>query len=175
MDFIAGTKNYAAEVRTLRRWLHQHPEPGFSEHKTAEFIAEFLTANDIPFRRTGETGLIAELQTGRTGSTVALRADIDALPIVEENEVSYKSQHQGFMHACGHDSHTAILMAAAKFIKDNLDQYNGKIRFLFQPAEESPPGGAISMIADNALDGVDFVYGLHCLVVLPPSVIGLRD
>lgn len=161
MDFLTKTKELNDEVIKLRRWLHQHPEPGFKEFKTSQFIKDYLTEHGIQYRDSYKTAVIAEIDTKREGKTVALRADMDALPILEANEVPYKSLNEGYMHACGHDSHTAILLATARFIKENIDQYNGKIRFLFQPAEESPPGGALPMIKDGALLGVDYVYGLH--------------
>jgi amidohydrolase len=162
MNFITNTEQLREEVRELRRWLHQHPEPGFEEFETSKFIRDYLSKHEIWFRECTETGVLAEIDTKRDGKTVAFRADIDALPIIEANDVSYKSKNEGYMHACGHDSHTAVLLATAKFIKENIEEYSGKIRFLFQPAEESPPGGAKPMIVDGALEGVDYVYGLHC-------------
>src|SRR6056297_343781 len=175
MDFIKKTSELKDEVIRLRRWLHQHPEPGFEETETSQFIKDYLQKHEIEFRSSYKTAVIAEIDTKREGKTVALRADIDALPIKEENDVSYKSQNEGYMHACGHDSHTAILLATARFIKENIDKYNGKIRFLFQPAEESPPGGAAPMIEDGALEGVDYVYGLHNNPEIDPGAISVID
>ncbi len=162
MEFLAKTMNLKEEVVNLRRWLHQHPEPGFEEYETSKFIKDFLEENNISYRECTKTGVLAEIDTKREGKTIALRADIDALPILEANDVPYKSKNEGYMHACGHDSHTAVLLATAKFIKENIDKYSGKVKFIFQPAEESPPGGAKPMIEDGVLCGVDYIYGLHC-------------
>src|SRR6056297_194042 len=111
MDFIQKTSKLKDEVIRLRRWLHQHPEPGFEEIETSKFIKDYLTEHDINFRSSYKTAVIAEIDTMREGHTVALRADIDALPVKEDNDVSYKSKNEGFMHACGNESHTAILLA----------------------------------------------------------------
>ena len=173
MDFIQHTSEYADLVRDFRRWFHRHPEAGFEEFETSNYIKAYLNKNNIPFQAVGATGVIAELDTGRPGKTIALRADIDALPILEANDLEFKSENEGFMHACGHDSHAAILLASCKFFQDHLDEYNGKIRFLFQPAEESPPGGALDLMAAGALDGVDHVYGLHCNPEIPVGSISV--
>ncbi|QOR36585.1 amidohydrolase [Clostridium sp. 'deep sea'] len=175
MDFINNANNYLDEAIKLRRWLHQHPEKGFNEFKTSEFIVSYLNELNIKYTKSGATGIIAELNTGRPGKTIALRADIDALPVIEETKLPFKSQNEGFMHACGHDSHTAMLMTTIKFVKDHLHEYNGCFRFLFQPAEETPPGGAIQLIDDAALQGVDYVYGLHCSPEVPVGSISVID
>ena len=175
MEFIKNTSNYVNEVIELRRWLHQHPEKGFNEFKTSDFICNYLDQLNISYKKSDKTGIIAEINTGRAGKTIALRADIDALPVVEETNLPFKSQNQGFMHACGHDSHTAMLMATIKFVKEHLNEYKGSFRFLFQAAEETPPGGAIALINDGALKGVDYVYGLHCSPELPVGSISVID
>ena len=175
MQFIHNVSNYLNEAIKLRRWLHQHPEKGFNEFKTSEFIINYLNALNIKYTKSGTTGIVAELNTGRPGKTIALRADIDALPVTEETNLPFESLNKGFMHACGHDSHTAILMTTIKFIKENLHHYNGCFRFLFQPAEETPPGGAIELIKNGALQGVDYVYGLHCSPEIPVGSISVID
>jgi amidohydrolase len=147
-----------------RRHLHRHPELSFQEHATAAFVAERLREVGYEPRTgigTAGTGLIAVLEGGRPGPTLALRADMDALPIQEENDLPFRSERPGVMHACGHDAHTAMLLAAARALMAARDEVPGRVVFLFQHAEELPPGGALELIAAGALDGVDAVFGLH--------------
>jgi amidohydrolase len=149
-----------------RRHLHEHPELGFEEVATSRFVAERLQAlgvEDIQtgIAKTGVTGLIRG--GGGPGKTVLLRADMDALPIIEENDVPYVSRHHGVMHACGHDGHTAVLLGVARLLLDQRDSFAGTVKLLFQPAEELPPGGAKPMIEAGVLENphVDAVFGLH--------------
>ncbi len=166
-----------------RRHLHQHPELAFEEHETAKLVAERLASLGVEdirtgVGRTGVTGLIKGTGTGPGGDRVVLfRADMDALPIDEENEVDYKSTAPGKMHACGHDAHTAMLLGSARVLMDMRDRFAGTVKLLFQPAEEVPPGGAIEMIEDGALEEpkVDAVFGLHAAAELPAGKIGVRD
>ncbi|MET3683508.1 amidohydrolase [Alkalibacillus flavidus] len=145
-----------------RRYLHQHPELSFEEKETAQFIKNRYDQLGIPYKdNIGGYGLVATLEGGKTGKTVALRADFDALPIQEENDVPYKSTVDGVMHACGHDGHTATLLAVAEAALDFQDELPGTLVFLHQPAEEFAPGGAKPMIDDGALEGVDAVFGTH--------------
>ncbi len=151
------------EVVNWRRYMHQHPELSFKETKTAEYIKEKLLRFGLEVKTNiGGHGLIGILHGGQPGKTIALRADFDALPIDDEKEVPYKSQTPGVMHACGHDGdHTAILLGTAQTLSEYRQQLKGKIIFIFQPAEETPPGGAKFMIEDGVLEGVDYVFGAH--------------
>ncbi|WP_195892879.1 M20 metallopeptidase family protein [Bacillus massiliigorillae] len=145
-----------------RRHLHQHPELSFKEYKTKEFIVEKLSEFGLEVKTgVGGNGVIATLQGAQEGPTIALRADFDALPITDLKDVAYKSQNEGAMHACGHDGHTAALLSTAKILAKYRDILHGKIVFIFQHAEETPPGGAKFMVEDGALDGVDYVFGAH--------------
>ena len=150
------------ELTALRRHIHAHPELGTQEFETQAFIRAFLEAEGIPCREIADTGLVALIEGRPGGRCVALRADIDALPILEKNDVPYRSQNDGVMHACGHDLHTAINMGCAKLLNGLRDSFTGSVKLLFQPAEESV-GGAKRMVAQGALENptVDAVLGLH--------------
>jgi amidohydrolase len=171
----------AAEVETIagalvewRRDFHRHPELGFEEHRTSSVVRAFLEATGIEVRACARTGLRGVLRGGRTGRTVALRADMDALPVAEIADHDYLSENPGVMHACGHDGHMAILMGAARILAASRETLAGNVVFLFQPSEESFPGGAPLMVEEGALDGVDAVFGLHLWQPLPSGVVGLR-
>jgi amidohydrolase len=146
------------QVVAWRRHLHRHPEPSFHEHETAAWIAETLQALGIDVERPTETSVVGRLGAGPP--VVALRADIDALPVREESGVEFASEHDGLMHACGHDGHTAMLLGAAALLRDR-ERPPGEVRLLFQHAEEIAPGGAEAMIRAGVMEGVDFVYGCH--------------
>lgn len=134
-------QKYKDEMIDFRRDLHQHPELQFEEFRTTEKVAETLDKIGIPYRKTEPTGIIAELVGGQPGKTVALRADMDALPVQELTEgISYKSLEDGKMHACGHDAHTAMLLTAAKALKEVQGEIKGTVRFIFQPSEENAQG-----------------------------------
>ncbi|MEE1200890.1 MAG: M20 family metallopeptidase [Christensenellales bacterium] len=154
---------YAQELSSwsveTRRQFHQIPEAGFAEFKTQALICEKLKALNIPYT-TERTWIVAEIRGGQSGPTVALRADIDALPVTEPADCPYCSLHEGWMHACGHDAHTAIQLTAAQMLCKLRDQLKGSVRLLFQPAEETV-GGAKPMIEAGVMRGVDAVYGLH--------------
>ena len=163
-----------------RRHLHQHPELAFEEHETAKFVAERLRQLGVEDIRTGVGGTgVTGLIHGRKGpgKVVLLRADMDALPIQEENEVDYASTVPGKMHACGHDAHTAMLLGTARVLMQRREEFAGTVKLLFQPAEEVPPGGAIAMIRDGALEDphVDAVLGLHVAADMPAGQIGVRE
>ena len=151
---------------TLRRELHRYPELGWQEQNTAERIRQTLTELDIPWRACATTGTVAWLNRNGKGPHIALRGDIDALPIHEKNELDWTSQHEGCMHACGHDGHTATLIATAAWLKTCEDQLPGPVTLLFQPAEEGGHG-AREMIADGALENVDTIFGWHNWPAIP--------
>ncbi|MEN1970252.1 M20 family metallopeptidase [Lentibacillus sp. N15] len=160
------------EMVKIRRYLHQHPELSFAETETAKFIAGYYKELGIPYQTNiGANGVIATLKGGKSGKTVCLRADFDALPIQEENDVPYKSTVDGVMHACGHDGHTAQLLALAKAVQAFQEELPGTIIFLHQHAEEYAPGGAKPMIESGALDGIDAVFGTHLWATTPFGVL----
>lgn len=148
----------------IRRYLHQHPELSFKEEKTAQYIADFYKDKSVMIRtNVGGYGVVVIIEGGLPGKTVALRADFDGLPIMEEADVPFKSTNPGVMHACGHDGHTAYLMILAEALIEMKDQLRGNVVILHQPAEETPPGGAIAMIEDGCLEGVDSIFGIHLM------------
>mgnify|MGYP005814633827 CR=1 FL=1 len=152
-----------------RRHIHRHPELSFQEEETSRFIASVLAGvAGVETRLLKPTGVIAELHGTRgPGGSVALRADIDALPLQEETGLPYVSENAGVMHACGHDGHVAAALAAAHLLAATRAEWSGTVRFLFQPAEEKIPGGALAIIAAGGLEGVDAVFGLHLAAELP--------
>lgn len=155
-----------------RRHLHRHPELSYQEHHTMKFIADILVSFGIETTSgVGDTGVIGVIKGDLSGKTVALRADIDALPIQDEKECEYASQVDGVMHACGHDGHTAGLLAVARYFSENRATLQGEIRLIFQPGEEVCPGGALKMIAAGALEGVDVIYGVHLWSPLPVGIL----
>jgi amidohydrolase len=159
--------NNSEELTALRRKLHSEPELSFEEFKTTAFVCEYLDKLGIPYRKTEPTGVIAEIQAVPGGKTVALRADMDALPVQQLNtHVPYASKFEGKMHACGHDSHTSMLLIAAKALSEVKDQLPGNVRFIFQPAEEVARG-AQAMVDQGAMDGVDNVFGIHIWSQMP--------
>lgn len=166
------------EVLNIRRHIHANPELSFHEFNTVSFVEEQLRKIGITdIKRIAGTGLVAHIPGRDAGSKcIALRADMDALPITEENEVPYVSQNKGVMHACGHDVHTSCLLGAARILHEMRDQFTGTIKLLFQPGEESHPGGASIMIDEGALkDPVpQAIFGLHVFPNLPSGTVGFR-
>ncbi len=161
-----------------RRHLHQNPELSFEEVQTSAFVQERLRDLNIPFTAgIGGYGVVANLQGHRPGPVVALRADMDALPIQEVNDVPYASKVPGVMHACGHDVHTASLLGVAALLRSRTQEFSGTVRFLFQPAEEKLPGGASLMIRDGALANPtpQAIYGQHVMPLLPAGTVGFRS
>ncbi len=172
-------KEYSVNTVMLRRHLHQNPELSFCEFETAKYIAAELRSIGIePQEGVAGTGLVA-LITGKNpeNRTIALRADIDALPIFEQNDISYKSKNEGVMHACGHDVHTASLLGAARILYSLRDEFEGTIKLIFQPAEEKAPGGASVMIAEGVLENpnVDTIIGQHVAPNISVGKIGFRE
>jgi amidohydrolase len=144
-------------IINTRRELHKHPEPALKENWTHDFIEKQLKALGFKPKTLNKTGLIADIGKGK--NRIALRSDMDALPIAEETSLSYKSQNKGFMHACGHDTHMAMLLGAAKLLSETKNP--PPVRLIFQPSEEKTPGGAKGMIAQDALKGVSEIYAIH--------------
>jgi amidohydrolase len=148
---LAG--KYADEFIQVRHHLHAHPELSYKEYQTSAFVQERLKALNIPYAVKAETGVVALIEGRNPGSRIiALRADMDALPIMEENQISYASKNPGVMHACGHDVHTTCLLGAAKILQETKEHWEGTVKLIFQPGEEKNPGGASLMIKDGALD-----------------------
>jgi amidohydrolase len=172
----SGIQALQPELVAWRRSLHQRPELGFQEQLTAEFIAQKLQQWQIP-HQTGiaQTGIVATIDSGKPGPVLAIRADMDALPVQEENDVPYRSQHPGLMHACGHDGHTAIALGTAYYLAHQAE-FDGIVKIIFQPAEEGP-GGAKPMIEAGVLrqPDVDAIIGLHLWNNLPLGTVGVRE
>ena len=156
------TKKYKEEIIALRRKFHQYPESSLNEYNTNKMIKKELDKIGIQYKNITNTGILAEIKGKNPGKTIALRADIDALPVTEENTCDYKSKNEGFMHACGHDCHISMLLGAAMLLNDIKDDINGTVRLLFQPAEEIAKGAKM-MIEARALAGVDGIFGMHVL------------
>ncbi|MFZ2906213.1 MAG: M20 family metallopeptidase [Cyclobacteriaceae bacterium] len=172
------SNSYSSEIVGLRRHLHANPELSYQEYNTVKFVAQTLRAFGIESTEIATTGLIAEIKGKNPGKkTIALRADMDALPITEANDVPYKSTNKGVMHACGHDVHTSSLLGTAKILNEVRDQFEGTVRFLFQPGEEKNPGGASYMIRDGALKNPapSAILGQHVFPILPAGKIGFRE
>ncbi|MEK3937264.1 amidohydrolase [Sporosarcina sp. FSL W7-1349] len=164
------------EMITIRRDLHRHPELSFQEERTPKIIADYLEELGVEVRRNvGGRGVVGILKGGLPGKTIALRADFDALPIQEKTDVPYKSTVPGVMHACGHDGHTAALLATAKALAKNSDSLPGNVVFIHQFAEEVVPGGAKPMIEDGCLNGVDAVFGCHLMSGMPFGNVYYRE
>lgn len=164
-----------ADMVKWRRHLHRHPELSFHESETSKMIADLLESWGYEVRRgVAGTGVVARLEGGKPGRSIALRADIDALPIQDGKTCDYASTVPGVMHACGHDGHTAELLAVAKYYSLRREETAGSRVFLFQPAEEVLPGGAAAMIADGALDGTDAVFGVHLWTPIPYGTVATR-
>ena len=167
-------ENYTDTV-AMRRHLHQHPEPSFEEKETAAYIVSKLRSygiTDIQENVGNGYGIVAKVVGAHPGPTIAFRADFDALRIQEENDVPYKSQNAGVMHACGHDSHTATLLSVAKVLANKAEDLHGNLVLIHQNAEEVLPGGAKSMVEAGAMAGVDYVFGQHVQSSLEAEKIG---
>ncbi len=171
------SKNIHAGVIANRRHLHANPELSFHEKNTSAFIAEKLDELGLQHVRMADNGLVALIKGDKpSGKVVALRADMDALPIIEANEVDYKSNNHGVMHACGHDAHTSSLLGTAKILTDLKSQFGGTVKLIFQPAEEKLPGGASLMIKEGVLENPrpDAVLGQHVMPLIDAGKVGFR-
>jgi amidohydrolase len=184
MSLVEEIQARAAELKEemirVRRHLHMYPEAGFEEFRTAELVAETLTGLGMEVKTgVGKTGVVGFLRGVKPGKTIALRADMDALKMDEENpDLPYCSRHPGVMHACGHDGHVAMLLAAAQILSERKHEIHGNVKFIFQPAEEGVDGGgARVMVAEGVLEDpkVDAVVGIHIWASLPIGMIALRE
>lgn len=172
------SEKYFQEIVTVRRHLHTIPEIGFEEYETSKYIIVKLREYGIPYQMgVAGTGVVGAIHGKNANKkTIALRADMDALPIKEENEVVFKSQNEGIMHACGHDAHMACVLGAAKILNEFNNDFDGTIKLIFQPSEEKFPGGAIKMIEEGVLENphVDNVFGQHSLPSLDAGKVGFK-
>jgi amidohydrolase len=157
-------KKYSPEFISIRRHLHEHPELSYQEFETSKYVQHKLSETGIPFRTMATTGVVGLIEGKNPGKRViALRADMDALPIREENDISYRSKNEGIMHACGHDVHTSILLGAARILHELRDEWEGTVKLIFQPGEEKNPGGASLLIKEGVLldPAPQAIFGLH--------------
>lgn len=175
-EILKLAKDFAKQAIAIRRDLHRIPETAWEETKTSAYLKKLLSDYNIKFRPIAKTGILAEINSGK-GKCAALRTDIDALPINEETDYSFKSTHPGRMHACGHDIHMATISLASIILSQLRDHYNGTVKVLYQPSEEAPPGGAIEMVKEGALSKpkVDMIFGMHVSPAYPTGKVAWRD
>lgn len=159
-DITRECESVFEEIREIRRTLHRKPEIGNKEFETTKIITDCLSKWGISYEKLLETGVVATVEGTGEGKALAFRADIDALPIAEKTQVTFKSENAGMMHACGHDIHTAALLGTAKVLMQNRDKFGGKVKFIFQPDEELL-GGAERLVEKGALQDVDCIFGMH--------------
>ncbi|MBI2899463.1 MAG: amidohydrolase [Planctomycetes bacterium] len=176
MSLIAAAHPWGKDLVRLRRDLHSHPEPGFQEKRTSAIVERTLRAAGIETKKLCGTGVVGLVRGARPGPTLLIRADMDALPVTEENEVPYRSKVPGRMHACGHDGHTAMGLVAARQLQKRRGDLAGNVKFMFQPAEEGP-GGALPMIDAGILKNpkVDAAFAIHLWNDLPVGKVGVRS
>jgi carboxypeptidase Ss1 len=179
LDFLAEATRVEPEIIKTRRIVHQHPELAYHEERTAKLVAKNLESYGITVKKgVGGTGVVGILKGRRRGKVIALRADMDALPVQEGSDVEFSSKVNGTMHACGHDTHVAMLLEAARILAENRDRIHGTIKFLFQPAEEhGGRGGALPMIEEGVMKSpkVDYVFGLHIDGTRKAREFGMRE
>ncbi len=172
------SEKYFEQTVANRRYLHQHPELSFQEYNTVKFVASKLDELGISYESMANTGLVALLKGNKTSEkVVALRGDMDALPITELNDVPYKSLTNGVMHACGHDAHTASLLGCAYILNELKNDFSGTVKFIFQPAEEKLPGGASQMIKEGVLNNPipNAIIGQHVMPLIETGKVGFRS
>lgn len=173
-ELLNEVKQMHSEIIEWRRHFHQNAELSFEEYKTSDFIEEKLKSfGGIEIERPTKTGVIGKIYGAGKGPTIALRADIDALPMTEENDIPFVSVNKEAMHSCGHDGHAAILLGIAKIFAAKKEKLNGNIICIFQHAEELPPGGAIELVEAGVMNGVDEIYGLHLSSNYPTGKFGV--
>jgi len=175
MEIKEQVRQLNDEIIELRRDFHQHPELGLEEFRTSEKIITYLENIGMDVSRIAETGVVGLLSGNHPGRTLLLRADMDALPIQEENEVPYKSIYDGKMHACGHDGHTAMLLIAAKILSRHTDEITGNIKFLFQPDEENMYADVLVEKGVLKNPRVDAAMGIHLMTTIPAGKIGIQS
>ncbi|MDD7410729.1 M20 family metallopeptidase [Fusobacterium gastrosuis] len=175
MDIKNISKKYKDYVIEKRRYFHMNPEPSFCEFNTSKVIKEELDKLSIPYIVSAETGIIATIKGKENGKTVLLRADMDALEVCEKNEVSYKSQKDGLMHACGHDGHVAMLLGAAHILNEIKEEIKGEIKLLFQPAEEIATGAKKMIEETNITDQIDSAFAIHLWQGVPVGKVSLES
>lgn len=162
------------QMKLWRRHFHENPELSFEEFETADYIAKALEEMGVEVTRPTKTGVVGIIKGGKPGKTVGLRADIDALPVMEETSLDFASKKAGVMHACGHDAHAASLLGAAKVLMAIKDEIKGTVKLIFQPGEEKTPGGAQGLVDSGALNDVDMFFGTHVFLGEKPGVIASR-
>lgn len=174
MDMLESRED---EMIQIRRHLHQHPELSFKEEKTAQYIANFYKGKDVDVQRNvgNGYGIIVTIKGDKLGKVIGLRADFDALPIQEETDLHFKSTNDGVMHACGHDGHTAYMLVLADCLIQLKSSIAGTIKIIHQHAEETPPGGAKSIVESGHLDDLDFIFGIHLFPTHPSGTVGYRS
>ena len=169
------TKKYKDYIIEKRRYFHMNPEPSFNEYNTSKVVQEELTKIGIPFEIFAKTGIIATIKGKSSGKTVLLRADMDALEVCEKNNVSYKSQKEGLMHACGHDGHIAMLLGAAHVLNEIKNDISGEIKLFFQPAEEVAKGAKAVIEESKITDFIDAAFAIHLWQGIPVGKISLES
>ncbi|PKM44993.1 MAG: amidohydrolase [Firmicutes bacterium HGW-Firmicutes-8] len=177
-QIISEANRLQPELVEIRRHIHRNPELGFEEWETAKLVSEKISGLGLRVTKgVAKTGILAVLPREGSNRTIALRADMDALPVEEQNDVPYKSVNPGIMHACGHDAHLAMLIGAAKILSFLKDGLKVNVKFIFQPCEEQPKGGAAPMIKAGVLEKpkVDAIFGLHINPYLPAGFLGLKE
>jgi amidohydrolase len=174
MEMLESRKD---EMIKIRRYLHENPELSFKEEKTAQYIIDFYKGKDVEVQTNvgNGYGIIVTINGGKPGKNIGLRADFDALPIVEETDVPFKSKNEGVMHGCGHDGHTAYLLVLADCLIQLKSEIAGTIKIVHQHAEEAPPGGAKSIVESGVLDDLDAIFGIHLFPIKPVGYIGYRS
>src|SRR6185437_12379079 len=176
-QLMSMLENRKEEMIQIRRYLHEHPELSFKEEKTAQYIIDFYKGKDVEIETNvgNGFGIIVTIKGGQPGKTIGLRADFDALPIHEETDVPFKSKNEGVMHACGHDGHTAYLLILADCLIQLKSSIAGTIKIIHQHAEETPPGGAKSIVESGVLDDVDNIFGIHIFPTHPAGFVGYHS
>ncbi|OFQ58346.1 peptidase M20 [Fusobacterium sp. HMSC065F01] len=169
------TKKYKDYIIEKRRYFHMKPEPSLNEYNTSKVIQEELKKLGIPFEIVAKTGIIATIKGKNPGKTVLLRADMDALEVYEKNDVSYKSQKDGLMHACGHDGHIAMLLGAAHVLNDVKNDFSGEVKLLFQPAEETAQGAKAVIEESKITNSIDAAFAIHLWQGVPVGKISLES
>jgi amidohydrolase len=175
---LDDARDLGGKLSKIRRQIHMHPELGYNEKRTSALVAKTMKSIGLEVRTgVARTGVVAVLKGGRSGKTIALRGDMDALPITEQTSTPYRSRVDGVMHACGHDANTTTVIGVAMLLGHMRDRIKGNVKFIFQPSEEAPPGGAAAMIKDGALKNpkVDAILGVHVDPSVPVGKMGLRE